>query len=156
MRAFVWSLGVCTIAALLEGLFAGAKIRQRLADLRAPPYTVPFWGWIVIGGLYYVMCFAVLFRLLRLPASAARTVAFVLIGAFMFTNALWNYFFFRTGNLFHAYLLGLVYSALALALFLLLFLGFERDAAAWYFMPYVIYLCYANIWSYRVWQLNLK
>ena len=155
MRAIIWSAGVCAIAALLEALFAGGNIRRRLADLRTPPYTVPFWGWIVIGGLYYVMCFAVLFQLLRLTAGAPRTVALVLIGAFMFTNAFWNYFFFRKRNLFHAYLLGLVDSVIAVALFLLLFLRLHVDAA-WNFMPYIIYLCYANIWGYRVWQLNLK
>jgi len=26
--------------------------------------------------------------------------------------------------------------------------------AAWYFFPYIIYLTYASVWSYRIWKLN--
>ena len=84
--------------------------------------------------------------------NVTRT-AFALLGAVMFVNALWNYFFFRTGNLFHAYLLGLFYNAIALSLFLLLLLQVDRTAA-WSLSPYILYLFYANIWGYRVWKLN--
>jgi tryptophan-rich sensory protein len=106
-RVIIYSLAICALGGALEGLFAGSGIKQRLANLRSPSYAVPFWGWMVIGGLYYVICFSVLYRLFLLSPSPARTVALALLGAIMFINALWNYFFFRTGNLFHAYLLGL-------------------------------------------------
>jgi tryptophan-rich sensory protein len=71
----------------------------------------------------------------------------------MFINALWNYFFFRTRNLFHAYLLGFPYSTIALSLFLLLLLRVDR-IAAWCFLPYILYLFYAGVFGYRVWKLN--
>ena len=152
--AIIYSLAICALGAGLEGLFAGGGIKQRLATLRLPSYAVPFWGWMVIGGLYYVICFSVLFRLFLLPSSPGRTAAFALTGAFMFINALWNYFFFRTRNLFHAYLLGLPYSAVAISLFLLLLLRLDR-VAAWCLLPYLLYLFfYANLWGYRIWKLN--
>ena len=94
--------------------------------------AVPFWGWMVIGALYYVICFTILYRLFLLPPSPARSAAFTLLGAVMFINALWNYFFFRTRNLFHAYLLGFPYSAIAISLFLVLLLRVDR-MAAWCF-----------------------
>ena len=152
-RAIIYSLVICALGAALEGLFAGRGIKQRLANLRLPSYAVPFWGWMVIGGIYYVICFAILYRLFLLPPIPGRSVAFALLGAIMFINALWNYFFFRTGNLFHAYLLGLPYGAIALSLFLLLLLRVDR-MAAWCLLPYILYLFYANIWGYRVWKLN--
>ena len=129
--------------------------KQRLANLRMPSFAVPFRGWIVIGGFYYVICFSVLYRLFLLSPSDTRSAAFALLGVLMFVNALWNYFFFRTGNLFHAYLLGLFYNAIALSLFLLLLLQVDRTAAWWLF-PYILYLFYANIWGYRVWRLNTE
>ena len=98
MHPIIYSFAICALGAALEGLFAGSGIKQRLANLRLPSYAVPFWGWMVIGGLYYVICFSVLYRLFLLPSSPGRTAAFALIGAFMFINALWNYFFFRTRN----------------------------------------------------------
>ena len=152
-RPIIYSLAICALGAALEGLFAGRDIKQRLANLRLPSYAVPFWGWMVIGGLYYVICFSVLYRLFSLPSSLERTVAFALVAAIMFINALWNYFFFRTRNLFHAYLLGLPYGALAIALFLLLLIRLDR-LAGWCFFPYLPYLFYANLWGYRIWKLN--
>lgn len=150
----IYSLVICAAAVALEGLFAGSGIKQRLASIRLPSYAVPFWGWVVIGALYYLICFSVLYRLFLLPSSPGRSSAFGLIGAFMFGNALWNYFFFRTRNLFHAYLLGLPYSATAISLFLLLLLRLDR-VAAWCLLPYLLYLFfYANLWGYRTWKLN--
>lgn len=151
-RAILYSFAICALGAALEGLFAGSGIKQRLASLRLPSYAVPFWGWMVIGGLYYVIFFLVLYRLVLLPPSPGRTAAFALVGAIMFINALWNYFFFRTRNLFHAYLLGLPYGLIALSLFLLL-LRLDR-MAAWCLLPYILYLFYGNFWGYRIWKLN--
>ena len=128
-RAIIYSLAICALGAVLECLFAGSGIKQRLASLRMPSCAVPFWGWIVIGGLYYVICFAVLYRLFLLPPAPARSAAFALLGAMMFINALWNYFFFRTRNLFHSCLLGLPYNLIALSLFLLLLFRVDRMAA---------------------------
>lgn len=108
---------------------------------------------MVIGGAYYVICFVVLYRLFLLPPLLLRTVALALLGALMLVNALWNYFFFRSRNLRHAYFLGWPYSAIALSLFLLLLLKVD-PLAAYCFLPDVIYLVYANFWGYRVWQLN--
>jgi tryptophan-rich sensory protein len=152
-RPVIYSLALCAVGAVLEGLFAGSGIKQRLVTLRLPSYAVPFWGWMAIGGLYYVICFSILYRLFLLPSSPGRSAAFALIGAIMFINAVWNYFFFRTRNPFHAYLLGLPYGAIAIALFVLLLLRLDR-MAAWCLLPYILYLFYGNLWGYRIWKLN--
>jgi len=151
-RALIYSLVICAAGAGLEGLFAGSGIRQRLAELRLPKYAVPFWGWIIIGGLYYVICFAISYRLFLTPPSALRNAAFALLATIMFVNALWNYFFFRTRNLFHAFLLGLPYGVIAVALFVVLLRVDQR--AAWWLSPYLLYLFYGSIWGYRTWKLN--
>ena len=152
-RAIIYSLAICAVGAALEGLFAGRGVKQRLANLRQPSFAIPFWGWMIIGGFYYLVCFAVLYRLFLLPPAPARTAAFALLGTMMFINARWNYFFFRTRNLFHTYLLGVPYNAIAFSLFLLLLSRVDRTTA-WCFLPYMIYLFYANIWGYRIWKLN--
>lgn len=68
-------------------------------------------------------------------------------------NAAWNYFFFRSRNLLHCFLLSLPYSVIAVALFVLLAWKIDREAA-WWILPYLPYLCYANVWGYRTWRLN--
>lgn len=89
-----------------------------------------------------------------LATSPQRIVAFLLLGMVMLVNALWNVFFFRTGNLWHAFLVGLIYRAAALLLLVALW---QVDVVAVsYFSPYVIYLLYANLWGCRAWQLNRR
>ena len=152
-RALIYSLAACVLSVALEGLFAGRGIKQRLAELRVPRYAPPLWGWIVIGAVYYVICFAVLYRLLSMPETVpSRSSALVLLGSLMFTNALWNYFFFRTRNLFHAFVIGLPYSLIAAVLFVLL-LQIVRVTAFW-LAPYLFYLFYAATFGYRIWKLN--
>ena len=51
---------ICAAAAVLEGVLAGEGVRQRLARLRMPPYSPPFALWLVIGFLFYAMCFVIL------------------------------------------------------------------------------------------------
>ena len=151
-RALFLSLVICAVGAGLEGLFAGSGVKRRLASLRMPAYAAPFWGWVIIGGLYYVICFVIWTRLFLLPNSLARSMTFVLLAKMMFINAFWNYLFFRARHLQFAYLIGLPYGALALVLFVFL-LGLDTTAA-WCLSPYMAYLIYGNFWGYRVWKLN--
>lgn len=148
----LYSLGICVVSAVLEGLFAGRGIKQRLAELRVPRFAPPLWTWIVIGLGYYAICFAVLFRLFSQEKTGLRDAALVLLGVMMFINAAWNWFFFRSRNLRHAFAIGLPYGLVALALFAVLL---RLDAvAAWWLLPYLVYLLYASVWSYRIMQLN--
>jgi len=153
-RALIYSLALCVASVALEGLFAGSGIKRRLAELRVPRLTPPLWGWIVIGLCYYVICFWVLYRLFSLPPASGRQqrVPLALLGGVMLTNAFWNYFFFRTRNLLHAFLIGIPYSVLAVVLFGLL-LGFDRTAA-WVLFPHLVYLFYTNYFGYWTWKLN--
>ena len=151
-RALLLSLLICAVGAGLEGLFAGKGVKDRLASLRLPAYAPPFAVWVVIGGLYYVICFAVWTRLFLLPRSPALSIAFILLAKLMFINAFWNYLFFRARHLQFAYLIGFPYAAVAIALFAIL-LNLDQPAA-WYFVPYLSYLVYASVWSYRIWKLN--
>ena len=153
-RALISSLGACAISIALESVFAGKGINQRLAEIRVPRCAPPLWGWIVIGAFYYLICFVVLYRLLSMTEpSRMRAWALTLLGGMMLINALWNYSVFRSRNLFHAYVIGLPYTLIALVLFVLL-LRIER-AAGLCLLPYILYLFYASLFGYRVWKLNL-
>ena len=150
-RAVLTALTTCLFAAFFEAICAGKGVRQRMATVHAPSYSIPFGAWIAIGGIYYAICFMVLTRLL-LSETSRPVLALTLLACIMILNALWNVFFFRTRDLRQAFFLGIAYSAIALALLVVLF---KRDlVAAICFGPYAVYLLYANVWGYRVWQLN--
>jgi translocator protein len=151
--ALIYTLLICGLSVLLEGLFAGKGVKEYMERLRSPSYALPVWGWFILGGLYYVICFAVVYRLLSSGnGRTQRNVALVLILVVMSINALWNFFFFRMKSLSLSFATSIPYSLIAVALFICL-LQFDR-IAAWFLLPYMIYLIYANLWGYKLWKLN--
>ena len=108
--------------------------------------------WFVIGGLFYVVCFMVSYRLFRLPGSGLRDAAIALLVCMMLMNALWNYLFFRARDLFLSFVACLPYGFVAVALFVLT-LELDRLAAL-ILLPYILYLGYALAWGYGLWKRN--
>jgi benzodiazapine receptor len=150
------ALGLCAGGAALEALCAGPGVKDRLDALRLPRFAPPFAVWMVIGGLYYVICFAVLYRLLQGslggPGGGARQVALGLAVLLLVGNAGWNYFFFRLRDLRASMRYSAAYAAVAVAFAAALF---RADAVAgWIFLPYLIYLAYGSWWGYALWRLN--
>jgi benzodiazapine receptor len=131
------ALFICIVAAVLEGALAGSGVRERLTVLRMPPFSV----WILIGFIYYFICFVVLRRLLAanpftLPACAALALLIVVLVA----NSLWGILFFRRRDLRASFIAFIPYAVVVAALF----------------TCYCIYLLYATWWGYRVWLLNTQ
>ena len=152
MWAWAISLGCCLAAAWLEGAFAGPRVRRQLHEIKMPQFAPRFWGWIAIGLCYYATALLILSRLLPLPASSLKTLSLALLGSVLFMNALWNLFFFRRREFGQAFSVSVVYSILACVLFAVLV--FVDLVTALIFLPYVLYLAYANTFGYRVWRLN--
>lgn len=148
----LYSLVICAISATLEGILAGRGVGARFADLRLPRYSPPLPVWFVIGGVFYLICFTVLYRLFSLPASGLRDAALALLVGMMLMNALWNYVFFRVRDLFLSFVACLPYGLMAVAL-LALTLKLDRLATL-ALLPYILYLGYAGVWGYGLWRLN--
>ena len=147
------SIGVCAVAAALEGVCAGRNVKAFFATLRFPPYSAPLWAWSIIGGLYYVIFCFVIYRLLRLGGdSALRRAALALIVFMMLVNSLTNYVIFRARNLRLSFIVGNLFPIMDVALFICLT---QLDkAAAWALIPYLLYRLYAVWWGYGLWKMN--
>lgn len=155
ISAVLVSLLICGIAAALEGLFAGKNVKSVMSKLRKPKLSPPFWLWVIIGVVYYIIYCFILFRILRYVDNfTIRYTAFALVLVILALNAFWNYFFFRRENVLVASMLGVFYSLVAIALFVCL-LQFD-DVAALAQIPYLLYLIYAFYWSYGLLKLNPK
>jgi|ERR1041385_3414738 len=152
MHPLVLTLAICAVAAALEGVLAGQGVKQRFAQLRMPLLSPPFEIWIIIGIAYYVICFVVLYRLLVLPPTKLHTAALGLILIVLLANAFWNYLFFRLRSLRLSFIAGVLYSLIALGLLIVLY-KLDR-IGAWVFLPYAVYLLYANWWGYALWRTN--
>ena len=151
--AILVSLGICVLSAVLEGVFAGKNVKSFFAKLRLPSYSPPLWVWYIIGVIFYVICFFILYRIFRYDGGASiKYLALTLLLVMMGVNAFWNYAFFRAQNLFLSLFAFAFYPFIAIALFLGL-LQFDK-IAAWPLVPYFVYLLYAVRWGYELWKLN--
>jgi translocator protein len=147
------ALIICLATAALEGALAGRDVRQRLAELRMPPYSPPFALWIAIGVVYYAICLVVLRRLLASASfSPAVVAAITLLILVLLTNALWSVPFFRWRDLRASFVAFIPYALFVLALVALLVRTDPFGAAL--FLGYCVYLVYATWWAYRLWLLN--
>ena len=151
--AVIISLVACALAASLEGLCAGRNVRSFFATLRFPPYSAPLWVWSLIGGVYYIIFGFVLFRLLKLTAESTLKYAAITLMLFMISaNALTNYIIFRARNLRLSFIIGLLFPAMDVALFVCL-IQLNR-IAAWALVPYLLYRIYAVWWGFALWKRN--
>lgn len=151
--AILTSIGICAAAAALETVCAGRNVKSFYSELRFPRFSAPLWVWGIIGALYYVIFWFVLYRLLRVDSySALRYVALALISFMMVTNALTNYVIFQARNLRLSFIIGNLFPVMDIALFICV--TWLDRMAAWSLIPYLLYRIYAVWWGYRVWKLN--
>ena len=109
--------------------------------------------WLLIGGAYYVVCFAILYRLIAsdLPSTSHKAAVVVLL-MLMVANAAWGFLFFRVGNLRASFLAFIPYGLLALLLAALL--ATIDLTCLMLLAPYLAYLGYATWWAHSLWLLN--
>src|SRR5262245_40239934 len=118
-----------------------------------PPYSPPFSVWLLIGLVYYAICFIVLRHLLAAhSATLLVRVALGLLLLVLLANALWSVLFFRRRDLRASFLAFIPYSVIVAALVVSLSRIYPFGATL--FLCYCIYLLYATWWGYRLWLLN--
>ena len=153
VSAILVSVVACFTAAALEGVCAGRNLKSYFAELRWPRYSAPLWVWYIIGGVYYLVFFFVLYRILRIDRdSTLRSATLGLLLFMMTVNAVWNYVFFRARNLFLAFIGSSLFPIFDLALLVCL-LSLDRISAL-ALAPYLLYRIYGVWWGFGLWKLN--
>ena len=152
MNPTLLAIIICIAGAALEGLLAGGGVRQRLAQLRMPPYSPPFALWLLIGAAYYGICLIVLRHLLAGPFTPSVVAALALLTLVLLSNALWSVLFFRWRDLRASFVAFIPYALVIAALVALLSWNYPVGSAL--FLCYCVYLVYATWWGYRLWLLN--
>lgn len=144
---------ICAAAVVLEAVLAGKGARRRLAQLRMPPYSPPFALWLVIGFLFYAMCFVILRHVLSIGlVSPSQVFALVLTIVLLLANALWSVLFFRWRDLRASFIAFVPYAVLVAVLVILLTRTYPLGAIL--LSVYCMYLIYATRWGYHLWRLN--
>jgi tryptophan-rich sensory protein len=150
MNRYLLALVICAGMAAFEGVCAGRDPMKQLRDLHQPRWSPPPIVWIVIGILWYAICFTALVRLL--PTDDRTVSPLWLLIALMAANAAANVPLFRMRRLDLAFLSLLPYWALLAA-----FIWSVRDidpVSLSLFALYSAYQVYAAAWGWSLWRLN--
>jgi translocator protein len=139
--------------AIFGNALTGNAVTTWYPSLRKSRLVLPIWAFVPIGIAYYLMCGALLYRLLTLVApSPARKTALVLLLSMMTANEGWNYLFFGRRDL-RASLVGML-GFIGLALVLERKLKRIDHRSAMILLPYLAWLGYDVIWAEELWRLN--
>lgn len=151
-KRLVQAIAIAAGFAVLGAALAGDDLAAWFERTEQPRFSLPLWGWGVVGALYYTLTTTVLYRVLSREPGTVRTTALRLVLVLMAYNELWNLVLFGPAGPqvalwsllpFVAYVVGVV-------IYLL-----RRDVVAgWLLAPYALWLAYDLYWTWGLLQLN--
>lgn len=142
----------CSIFILIEALSVSKTGKDWFQSLRQPRYALPFTVWYFVGGLYYIICGIIIYRLFQNKESSDFYLTLFLLTLMMLGNALPNLFLFKQKSLKKFYLSGIPFSIILAALYFQLL---RTDIlSSWVLLPYFIWLCYDFYYFRNLMKLN--
>jgi translocator protein len=143
---------LCLISIIFEAIGSSKPGKQWFENLRQPKYSFPFYAWYFIGGLYYIICGLIAYRLFNNSHDRLFIFSIILLISMMFINGMTNLILFKWRHLLWFYLIIYPFSLVVIVLFVVL-LQFD-EISAWVLFPYLIWLIYDVYYFRNLWKLN--
>lgn len=157
MKTRLIRIGIATFICLLIG-FLGSVATQTSIDswyltLRKPSFTPPNWLFAPVWTLLYTLM-GIASGIVWSKGLYHKWVKVALyhFGFQLILNAAWSIFFFGLQNPFIA-LLDII-ALFILVLFTIKWFKVVNKTAAYLLIPYAIWIAYAAVLNYKIWQLN--
>jgi tryptophan-rich sensory protein len=147
------SLAACQLAGIVGGLFTASSIGSWYAGLNKPSFNPPNWVFGPVWITLYVLMGIALYLVWAgdFPGKAKQT-AVILFFIQLVLNMFWTFFFFYLQKPF----LGLIEIVILLVFIILTMWKFYtlRPAAAYLMMPYLLWVGFAAVLTFSLWNLN--
>ncbi|BBX74152.1 tryptophan-rich sensory protein [Mycobacterium shinjukuense] len=99
--AWVTAIAVAVPCGLVEAWLSGPTPFRILTSLAQPKWALPRWGWMLVGGVCYLIMAYAAATALRLGAPGKPGITFVV--AVLLTDGIWNYLLYRRRRIDLAY-----------------------------------------------------
>ncbi len=142
----------CSIFIIIEAFTVSKKGKQWFESLKQPRFALPFSAWYFIGGLYYLICGTIAYRLFQDKESGHFKLTLLLLVLMMLGNALPNLFLFKQKSLRKFYLSGIPFSIILAALYFQLLM--VDTFSSWILFPYFLWLIYDFYYFHNLMKLN--
>ncbi|MFH1442648.1 MAG: TspO/MBR family protein [Candidatus Micrarchaeota archaeon] len=151
-KKLVISIAVCQLAGILGSFFTIQNIPTWYATLNKPLFSPPNWLFGPVWTLLYLGMGVSLYFIWIKKKSTVRDLAIKIFAIQLFLNFLWSFLFFGMRNP----AIGLV---CIIALWLSIaatFIKFKPidQRAAFLLVPYLMWVGFATILNFYLWQLN--
>lgn len=146
------SLLITLAVGSIAGIATASSIGTWYAALNKPFFNPPNWIFAPVWTTLYIFMGIALFLIWRLPASPARNKALPIFYAQLALNFAWSFIFFnfhQTGAAFAEILLMWAAIVITIRHFYAL-----QKAAAWLLVPYLLWVSFASVLNFSIWQLN--
>ena len=149
----IFSLLICQLAGVVGAIFNGIAVKTWYAHINKPGFTPPNWIFGPVWITLYVLMGISLFLVWNADINTkAKQTALVLFFIQLILNTLWSYFFFYL----QSPLYGLIEIVTLLIFIIFTMLKFFpiRSLAGLLLVPYVLWVGFAAVLNYSIWQLN--
>jgi len=147
------SVAICLIIGFLSGFATQSSVNDWYLSLNKPSFNPPNWIFGPVWTLLYI--------LMGIAAGIVWAKGFYHIwvktalynfGFQLLFNALWSVVFFGFKNPFWALLV--ILFLLALILVTIKWFNVVSRTAAYLLIPYFLWVCFATVLNYRIWEMN--
>ena len=143
----------CEIAGAIGSIFTISSIPTWYAALQKPAFSPPNWlfgpVWLTLYALMGISAYLVYEKRQK---NKGANAALVLFAAQLALNVMWSTMFFGL----HSTILGLLAIMLLWIAIFVTMAKFYRISkqAAWLLVPYIIWVSFATVLNFTLWQLN--
>ena len=117
------------------------------------PVDIPMWLFGFVQLVYYGICITILYRLFSyIEDTKERKISLFLFLFMMIFAESWNYFFLGLKNVSLGFWLMLVFSLIAIVVYLNL--RKTDKVSSYVFLPYLVWLLADISWIFKLWQAN--
>jgi len=96
--ALLKTIGLCLIAVIIEAASSSKDGKKWFEHLRQPKYYLPFSVWYLVGGLYYIICGVIAYRVFHVSTSVF-SLPIILLALMMLVNGLTNFILLKFQSL---------------------------------------------------------
>jgi len=160
ISALIYFLLITFLAALVGNFFTAPSIPTWYASLNKPSFSPPNWlfgpAWTILYILMAVSAFWIWSSYAKARDEKEKRkikTAIVIYGVHLVLNALWSFIFFGLQNpawaFFEILILWVLIMIVAWKFYQI------RRIAGIFFIPYILWVTFASVLNFAIWQLNI-
>jgi tryptophan-rich sensory protein len=147
---------VSLVLTLLVGFGAGfataTSINSWYSELHKPFFNPPNWLFAPVWTILYILMGIAFYLVWKLPETAQRNIALFVFVLQLTVNGIWSLIFFHQHQIGWA-LFDIVILWAMIIITMYLFTPLSK-LAAWLLYPYLLWVSFATVLNFSIWQLN--